>query len=199
MSAVISVLVALLAGSRQRALALVAEKTAELRHQALHDPLTGLANRVLALDRAEKMLARARRAESAVAALYVDVDGFKQVNDTFGHAAGDELLRLVAERLEREVRESDTAARLAGDEFVVLLDLSQLDGTPELVAERMREALRAPYALGAAGGQEVSLTASIGIAVSRDESAEALLADGDVAMYAAKSSGKDRCVVFEPA
>jgi diguanylate cyclase (GGDEF)-like protein len=198
MCAVISVLVALIARSRQRALALVAEKTAELRYQALHDPLTGLANRVLALDRAEQMLARARRNQSGVAALYVDVDGFKQVNDTFGHAAGDEVLRRVAERLERQVRESDTAARLAGDEFIVLLDVSQLDAAPELVAERMREALGEPYMLGAASGQEVSLSASIGIAVGQEQSAEALLADADFAMYAAKSSGKDRCVLFGP-
>jgi diguanylate cyclase (GGDEF)-like protein len=196
---VISALVALLARSRQRAVEMVAEKTRELRYQALHDPLTGLPNRVLALDRAEQMLAAARRNHSDVAGLYVDLDGFKEVNDTFGHAAGDELLRMVGERLEGVVRESDTAARLAGDEFLVLLDTARLDCAPELVAERLLEALREPYPLSSAGGRAVSPTASIGIAIGRDQSAEALLADADAAMYAAKSSGKDRCAAFEPA
>ena len=102
----------------------------ELRHQALHDALTGLPNRVLALDRAEQMLARARRRQLPMAALYVDIDGFKQVNDTFGHAAGDELLRIVAARLLSVTREGDTAARLGGDEFVVLVDGSTLDARP---------------------------------------------------------------------
>ncbi len=151
---------------------------------------------MLALDRAEQMLAHARRSESTVAALFVDLDHFKQVNDTYGHAAGDELLRLVAERIVREVRESDTAARLAGDEFVVLLDTAHLEAAPDLVAERLREALREPYELASAARREVSLTASIGIALGRDESAEALLANADVAMYSAKSTGKDRCVAF---
>ena len=197
MGTLITVLVMLLARSREHALDLVAQKTRELRHRALHDALTGLPNRVLALDRGEQMLARARRNETAVAALYVDLDGFKPVNDTYGHAAGDELLRGVADRLRRVVRESDTASRLAGDEFVVLLDISHLEIAPELVADRMLEALREPYELAAAGGRTVSVTASVGIAVGRHESAEALLADADAAMYAAKAAGRDRRVVLE--
>jgi diguanylate cyclase (GGDEF)-like protein len=197
LGAVITLLVLLLARSRERALDLVAQRTGQLRHQALHDSLTSLPNRVLALDRAERMLARARRTESTVAALYLDLDAFKHVNDTFGHPAGDELLRVVAARLRSVVRESDTAARLAGDEFVVLLDGSELDATPDLVAERLLEVLREPYELGAGADRPVTLTASIGIAVGRDENAETLLADADVAMYVAKSAGKNRYLVFE--
>jgi diguanylate cyclase (GGDEF)-like protein len=97
------------------------------------------------------------------------------------------------------VRESDTAARLAGDEFIVLLDTARLDCAPKLVAERLLEALRAPYPLSSAGGREVSTTASVGIASGRLQGADALLVDADAAMYAAKASGKDRCVAHEPA
>ena len=141
-------LVLVLTRSREHALGMVKEKTGELRHQSLHDALTGLPNRVLALDRAEQMLARARRQQIPVAALYLDIDGFKHVNDTFGHAAGDELLRIVATRLQGVVREGDTAARLGGDEFVVLVEGSALDAGPELVAERLLEVLRQPYEHG---------------------------------------------------
>ena len=135
--------------SRQRALEIVDEKTGQLRHQALHDALTGLPNRVLALDRAETMLARARREGQPIAALYIDIDGFKQINDTFGHAVGDRFLMLVAGRLRQVVRESDTAARLSGDEFVILMDGSTLDAGPHLVAERVLDVLREPYDLTA--------------------------------------------------
>ena len=195
--AVITILVLLLARSRRRALELVVEKTGRLRHQALHDALTGLPNRVLAVDRAEQTLARARRAQVAAAALYVDIDSFKHVNDTFGHAAGDELLEIVAGRLRGVIRESDTAARLAGDEFVLLLDSSQHDASPELVAERVLEVLREPYELNGKVGRTLSLTASIGIAYGMNSTAEELLADADVALYVAKSSGKNRYVVFQ--
>jgi diguanylate cyclase (GGDEF)-like protein/PAS domain S-box-containing protein len=168
-----------------------------LRHQAFHDALTSLPNRVLALDRAEQMLARARRDSMPVAALYIDVDGFKNVNDRFGHAAGDELLRLVAARLASIVREGDTAARLGGDEFVVLLEGSELDAGPELVAERLLEMLRPPYDMTAEIGRELSVTASIGIALGRGGTADELLRDADVALYRAKDAGRNRYVVFE--
>jgi diguanylate cyclase (GGDEF)-like protein len=192
-------LVIVLARSREHALAMVAEKTGQLRHQALHDALTGLPNRVLALDRGEQMLGRARRQNLPVAALYVDLDGFKQVNDTFGHAAGDELLRTVAARLASVVREGDTAARLGGDEFIVLVEGSTLDAGPELVAERLLEVLNEPYEINGAGRGQLAVTASIGIAFGLREDADELLRDADTALYEAKAAGKNRYVAFQSA
>jgi diguanylate cyclase (GGDEF)-like protein len=195
-SLLLAALVLALARSRERAMGMVREKTGELRHQALHDGLTGLPNRVLALDRVEQMLARARRQKLPVAALYVDIDGFKDVNDSFGHAAGDELLRIVAKRLESVVREGDTAARLGGDEFVVLVEGATLDAGPELVAERLLEVLRQPYDMRDEIGRELSLTASIGIAFGLRGSADELLRDADIALYEAKAAGRNRQVLF---
>jgi diguanylate cyclase (GGDEF)-like protein len=195
-SLLLAALVWVLARSRERAIGMVREKTGQLRHQALHDALTGLPNRVLALNRVEQMLARARRQQLPVAALYVDVDGFKNVNDSFGHAAGDELLRIVARRLGSVVREGDTAARLGGDEFVVLVEGSTLDAGPELVAERLLEVLHEPYDMRAEIGRELTLSASIGIAFGLRGSADELLRDADIALYEAKGAGRDRYVLF---
>jgi diguanylate cyclase (GGDEF)-like protein len=199
LSVMLGTLLYVLASGRARARWLVSEKTGELEHLAMHDPLTGLPNRVLALDRAEQLLARARRTQLPIAALYVDIDGFKHVNDTFGHATGDVFLQLVADRLRSVVRESDTAARLGGDEFLVLLDGSTLDVAPELVAERLLEVLREPYDLQAQIGRTVSVNASIGLSLGQRASAEELLSDADVALYSAKTAGKNRYVVFESA
>ncbi|MGO9954681.1 MAG: putative bifunctional diguanylate cyclase/phosphodiesterase [Solirubrobacteraceae bacterium] len=199
LSVVLGALMYVLASGRARARRLVSEKTGELEHLAMHDALTGLPNRVLALDRAEQLLARARRTQLPIAALYIDIDGFKHVNDTFGHATGDQFLKLVAERLASVVRESDTAARLAGDEFLVLLDGSTMDVAPELVAERLLEVLREPYDLRAQIGRQLSVSASIGLALGQRTGAEELLADADVALYSAKTAGKNRYVVFESA
>ena len=198
-SVLLFTLLLVLARSRERALGMVEEKTGQLRHQALHDSLTGLSNRVLALDRAEQMLARARRQQIPVAALYVDIDGFKHVNDSFGHAAGDELLRIVAARLSSVVREGDTAARIGGDEFVVLVEGSTLYAGPELVAERLLEVLRQPYDLNGEISRRLSLTASVGIASGLRGSADELLRDADIALYEAKGAGKDRYVAFQSA
>jgi diguanylate cyclase (GGDEF)-like protein len=195
----LALLVRTLARGRERALAMVAQKTGQLRHQALHDALTGLPNRVLALDRAEQMLARARRSQLPIAALYVDIDAFKHVNDNFGHAAGDHFLELVAARLRSVVRESDTAARLSGDEFLVLLEGSALDAGPQLVAERLLDVLREPYDMHEQIRRQLSVTASIGVAYGQRHTAEELIADADVALYAAKSDGKNRFVLFESA
>jgi len=168
---------------------------AELSFQAMHDPLTGLPNRTLVLDRTERMLARARRQHTPVAALYVDIDGFKHVNDTFGHDLGDALLRSTAARLSSVVREADTVGRMGGDEFVVLLD--SLDAGPELVAERLLEVLRQPLDLDPPPERPLSISASIGIAIGHDETAEELLHAADLALYEAKNTGKGRHVLFE--
>lgn len=196
-SLLLGTLLYVLASGRARARRLVSQRTGQLEHLAMHDALTGLPNRVLALDRAEQLLARARRTGDPVAALYLDVDGFKHINDTFGHAAGDHFLEQFAGRLRDAMREGDTAARLAGDEFVVLLDCQTLDVGPDLVAERLLEVLRRPYDLGQPVVRQLVMGASIGIAYGRQTSAEQLLADADVALYAAKAAGRNRLAVFE--
>jgi len=187
-----------LALSRQRAWGLVGEKTEELEYRVLHDPLTGLPNRDLVLDRAEQVLARARRIDVPVTVLFVDIDGFKQINDRFGHKTGDDVLRQVAQRLSRVLRDSDTVGRLGGDEFVVVLDCSGSDAAhPEQVAERILGALRKPLQLPTGGHTPAAISASIGIASALPESAENLLADADIAMYQAKAAGKGGYVLFE--
>jgi diguanylate cyclase (GGDEF)-like protein len=169
----------------------------ELSHQSLHDALTGLPNRTLVYDRAERMLAKARREQAPAAALYVDIDGFKQVNDSYGHAAGDELLKVVGARLLGAMRESDTVGRLGGDEFVVLVEHSEFDASPELVAERLIDVLSQPTELAGAGARSLSVSTSIGIAYGMQTSAETLLRDADFALYEAKAAGKHRFTVFE--
>ncbi len=171
----------------------------QIRYQALHDPLTGLPNRSLILDRAEQMLARARRSYLPVAALFIDLDGFKDVNDRLGHGAGDRLLRAVTARLAATMRESDSIGRLGGDEFVILVDGSNMDVGPELVAERVLEVLREPFTIEGTEFSSLNLTASIGIAVGSRASANDLLQDADTALYEAKRGGKNRYVIFEPA
>ena len=195
-SLLLFILFLVLTRSREHALGMVLEKTGELRHQASHDPLTGLPNRALAVEHAEQMLARARRSHVLVAALYVDIDGFKHVNDTFGHAVGDRLLRLVAERLKDVVRGEDVAARLGGDEFVILLEGDTLTDGPEPVAVRALDVMRQPYDMNREIGRELWVTVSIGIASGSRESADELLRDADLALYEAKVAGKNRLVVF---
>jgi diguanylate cyclase (GGDEF)-like protein len=170
----------------------------QIRYQALHDPLTGLPNRALILDRAEQMLARSRRGYAPVAALLIDLDGFKDVNDTFGHEAGDELLCSVAERFVANVRESDSIGRLGGDEFVVLVDGSSVESNPEFVAERLLDSLREPFMLERQDFEPLQVTASIGIAAGTRPSAAELLRDADIALYQAKSAGKNCSTIFRP-
>jgi diguanylate cyclase (GGDEF)-like protein len=169
----------------------------QLAFLATHDPLTGLPNRTLILDRVEQMLARSRRSQTPVAALFVDLDNFKDINDTLGHAAGDELLQAVAARLDGVVRATDALGRLGGDEFVVVSEELSLAAGPELIAERLLEALKPPFKLGGDNETRVTVTASIGIAAGEHTSAEELLRDADIAMYRAKWDGKNRHVVFE--
>jgi diguanylate cyclase (GGDEF)-like protein len=191
-----------LASSRRRAFRLVERRTQELRHRALHDALTDLPNRLLLFDRAEHMLRRARWGSAAVGALYIDIDDFKEINDTFGHQVGDEVLQAVAARLRRALRESDTVGRLGGDEFVVLVDGPSLGAGPELelelVADRLLAALAEPFFLEVPDHVEVSVHASIGAALDRGGSADELVRNADIALYAAKTAGKNRAVVYRP-
>ena len=180
-----------------RTLRLVSEKTEQLRHQALHDELTGLPNRALILDRVDHALHRSRRTGAAIAVMFLDLDGFKTVNDTYGHAAGDRLLQAVAVRLQTTLRSSDTIGRLGGDEFVVLAEGYTPEAGPELVARRIRTVLAEPFHLDEQLDVVIRTRASIGIATGPRETADELLRDADVALYVAKDAGKDRHVVFE--
>jgi len=164
-----------------------------LQSAAHSDPLTGLANRMLLADRMRLALARGRRSGSACALLYLDVDGFKQVNDTLGHAAGDRLLKDFAERLRACVRQADTVARLGGDEFVVLLEDLKDRASATRVAEKMLESARVPARMD---GSEILVTTSIGIAFGGDDAnEEAWLKRADAALYEAKRSGRNRFFV----
>jgi diguanylate cyclase (GGDEF)-like protein len=181
---------------RQRAQTELSRRQEELAFLATHDPLTGLPNRTLILDRVEQMLVRARRNQAPVAALFIDLDNFKSINDTLGHGAGDELLRAVCARLHGVVRDIDALGRLGGDEFVIVAEGMSLDVGPELIAERLLDALKQPFELSGAE-HRLTITASVGIATGDRGSAEELLRDADIAMYRAKWSGKNRYVVFE--
>ena len=170
-----------------------------LSHRALHDPLTGLANRQLILDRADQMLARARRTRDPVAAFFVDLDNFKDTNDSLGHEAGDRLLQAVAGRLVGLLRTSDTVGRLGGDEFVVLAEGVSLSDGPEAIADRIRQVLRPAFFVEGFESVPLTVSASVGIAVGDRTSAQDLLRDADIALYRAKGAGRDQAVVFEEA
>ncbi len=181
---------------RQRSHEELTRRQEELAFLATHDALTGLPNRTLILDRVEQMLVRSRRSQTPVAALFIDLDNFKTINDTLGHGAGDELLRAVAARLDGVVRDIDALGRLGGDEFVIVAEGMSLSAGPELIAERLLEALKQPFELKGADNR-LTVTASVGIAAGDRVSAEELLRDADIAMYRAKWDGKNRYVVFE--
>jgi diguanylate cyclase (GGDEF)-like protein/PAS domain S-box-containing protein len=168
----------------------------QLRHDAFHDSLTGLANRNLLRTRLGDVVLGARQRKTSVALVFVDLDGFKPINDTLGHAAGDQVLAEISERLREVVRREDTVGRLGGDEFVVLCEDAD-EATALLIAERIRESIRQPFP-GVADGFLV--TASIGVAVhspesSRSMTGEGLLHEADEAMYRSKTEGKDRVTV----
>ncbi len=173
----------------------------QLAHQAFHDSITGLANRALFRDRVEHALERQTRDDQQISVLFMDLDDFKTVNDSLGHAAGDRLLGEVGERLRASLRAPDTAARFGGDEFAILLEDASGIAGPAEVAERILLALDGPFLLE---GKEVFVRASIGIATAwpgrsvGPEGAEELLRNADVAMYIAKEAGKNRYQIFEP-
>lgn len=168
----------------------------QLTHQALHDPLTKLGNRVLFRDRVEHAIQRVKRTHAPIAILFLDLDHFKSVNDSLGHAAGDELLLSVTERLQACLRASDTPARFGGDEFAILLEDLEHAEQAAFIAERIRLVLCAPFTIA---GSEVFISTSIGIAITTNgsETPEELLRNADVAMYLSKTKGKDRYTIFE--
>ena len=166
---------------------------------AVTDPLTGLPNRRLFTDRVNHALARRGRSRLGVGVLFLDLDGFKLVNDSLGHAAGDEVLAAVGTRLRSSMRTTDTVARLGGDEFAILIEDVEEDGEAVAAAERVIAALSQPLALP---GREVSVRASVGVAVDRGlpgVSAAELLRNADTAMYQAKATSRGRFALFEPA
>jgi|GEM_PF-3029339 len=170
-----------------------------LRRRALGDPLTGLANRNHLLDRVEQALAGVRRGQrTRFALLFLDLDGFKVVNDLLGHAAGDRVLEQLGERLQQSLRSADAVARIGGDEFAVLLADATDEAAALHVAERLAEVVAAPFVVGT---EEIRISASVGIALSSgdDVRAEDLLRDADTAMYRAKAVGPGNCRVFDPA
>jgi len=175
----------------------LSEANTELRHQATRDPLTGLPNRTLFFDHLVRSMRHGRRGTTPVAVIYLDLDRFKEVNDTLGHGAGDDLLCQVADRVTAVLRGPDVLARMGGDEFVVLThdyDGSRTAQAPAAVAERVRRVLAAPFDLG---GSMVTIGASLGVALDEpDLDAEQLVERADLALYRAKQQGRNRVAVF---
>jgi diguanylate cyclase (GGDEF)-like protein/PAS domain S-box-containing protein len=171
----------------------------QLAHQAFHDGVTGLANRALFTERVRHALARSRREERGLAVVFLDLDDFKTINDSLGHAAGDEVLREVARRLDQSIRGADTAARFGGDEFAVLLEDVAHSQEAADAAERILTALSMPFV---AGHKELALRGSLGISVAEHGTpaeADEMIRDADAAMYIAKRDGKGGYRLFEPA
>ena len=171
----------------------------QLAHQAFHDPVTNLANRALFVERVRHAVARNRREHNGIAVIFLDLDDFKTINDSLGHAAGDEVLREVAERLATSIRASDTAARFGGDEFAILLEDVVSAQEAADTAERVLESLLEPLRLDQ---KEIIVRSSLGISVVEGESpadADELIRNADAAMYIAKRDGKGGYRLFEPA
>src|ERR1019366_2393820 len=169
-----------------------------LAYQVLHDPVTGLANRAALMDRLSQALAALERQPGRLAVLFVDLDHFKAVNDSFGHDAGDQVLTEVGRRLSHLSRHADTVARLGGDEFVLLCGALRDDDDVDLIGDRIVREIRAPYI---EDGRDLSTTSSVGIIVTRDPltEPEQLIRDADEAMYGVKETGRNRYLVYDPA
>jgi diguanylate cyclase (GGDEF)-like protein len=176
----------LLEGEQRRSF----EAAQRAEHMAYHDPLTGLPNRLLLMDRLRFLVAHARRTRQPFAVFFLDLDHFKAVNDTFGHAAGDRLLQQIGARVTAQLREADTVARLGGDEFVILTPDLRQGADVNAVGEKLLEAVRSPIMLDE---HEVRVTASIGVSLFPDDGddADALLRRSDTALYQAKQDGRD--------
>ena len=171
------------------------EALERIHHQATHDSLTGLPNRTLFMDRLELALYMSRRRKNQMGLMFIDLDRFKYVNDTLGHAAGDQLLLEVATRLTECVRQSDTVARLGGDEFtVIMVDTSGI-ANPKALSKKILQRLTEPFILE---GEEVQISGSIGVAIFPEdgEDAETLLRNADNAMYIAKNQGRNCCWLY---
>ncbi|MGB5569445.1 MAG: EAL domain-containing protein [Sedimenticolaceae bacterium] len=170
--------------------AIVKRSLQKLDHLAHHDTLTGLPNRLLLQDRLDHAIHRAHRQGHCLAVLFLDLDRFKNINDTLGHAAGDQLLRIFAARLSRQIREGDTVARLGGDEFMVLLEDYRASDDPRIVAQKLLDSLHEPFDIQ---GHQLYVTASIGISLYPDdgETVDELVRNSDAAMYRAKEKGKN--------
>src|SRR4051812_21804962 len=184
-------------GRLEETLRQVTDLKEQLRHQALHDALTGLPNRTLFLDRARQAVDLAGRSHVWPAVLYIDLDGFKPVNDTFGHDAGDQLLRTVANRIRGCLRPADTAARLGGDEFAILLNGPIDQAGVARVMARIRSQLDVPVDLG--DGRIATVGMSVGVALGGEgvEDADALIRQADIAMYSAKRGGGNDYLFYE--
>jgi diguanylate cyclase (GGDEF)-like protein len=167
----------------------------QIRHLAYHDTLTGLANRFTVLDRLERAISHGRRNNSAVAVMFIDLDNFKEINDTLGHDVGDDLLVQVAGRLQEQVRESDTVARLGGDEFVVVLPDINNQVRATRVAENILSAIGSPFTSGL---HTLRTTPSIGIAIfpADGKDVQTVIKNADAAMYRAKSLGRNNYQYF---
>jgi diguanylate cyclase (GGDEF)-like protein len=184
-----------LAADNARLYADARDAAERLSRQALYDPLTGLPNRTLFVDRLERAIARSDRSQVGPAVMFLDLDGFKLVNDTVGHSGGDQLLQLVAERLGEAVRVGDTVARMGGDEFTVLCDSLADDEEAPSVAERVIEALSRPFTVGS---REIRIGASVGISLAKSarDYPATLIREADIAMYQAKDAGRGRWEIF---
>jgi diguanylate cyclase (GGDEF)-like protein/PAS domain S-box-containing protein len=167
----------------------------KIHYMAMHDLLTGLPNRTLLNDRLQQSLIAAKRDEGRLALMFVDLDNFKQINDTLGHDIGDELLRLVAVRMQDCVRESDTVARIGGDEFIVLLRVVENEHDAMRVADKICAGLSQTFELT---GQSLSISCSIGVSLYPEHGNDAveLTKNADIAMYRAKESGRNNVHLF---